>query len=111
MRARKSRAEWAGLIAEFEASGDSVEKFCGRRRIARATFRWWRWRRPAPEVKPAAGRDVQLLAVDVVAGGGSLVAASRAKVEIVVAGVNVRIEVGTDPTYVAALVAELGRRC
>jgi hypothetical protein len=111
MRARKSRGEWAGLIAEFEASGESVERFCGRRRIAPATFRWWRWRLPAADTTSTRAGRVQLVAVDVAASSVSLSSSSRSTLEIAVAGVNVHVEVGTDPGYVAALVTELRRRC
>ena len=98
------------MIAELEQSGESLETFCARRRIAPATLRWWRWRLPAPGAAPADACGVQLVGIDVVTPSRSE-AASGSTVEIAVGGVSVRVAIGTDPTYVAALVVELGRRC
>ena len=112
MGARKSRAEWVDIVAEFEASGDSVEAFCRRRRIVAGTLGWWRWQLRARSLAPAVASDVRLVAVDVLDTTAPPPPAPRAPViELVVADVLVRVETGSDPVYVAALVAELRRGC
>lgn len=44
MRARRSRSEWAALVAEFEGSGESLEQFAIRRDLNANTLKWWRSR-------------------------------------------------------------------
>ena len=67
MGARRTREEWSDLVAEFEASGDSLERFCAKRRVRVATLKWWRWRLRAAERVSAQlpERGVRLLAVDI----------------------------------------------
>jgi hypothetical protein len=36
MRAKRTREEWAALVAELETSGESVERFCVKHRLERA---------------------------------------------------------------------------
>lgn len=108
MRARKSRSEWAAILKAFERSGESHEAFCSRRGLKIGTFRSTLYRR-----RKAVAPEVALVPVEVVHGGG-VVSASRAEpseLTVVVAGVEVRVAVGTDPGYVGALVAELRARC
>lgn len=114
MRARRSREEWNAVIAELEGSGEPLESFCRRRRVAPATLRWWRWRLAGAAIRAAPGGDVRLIAVDVLAPAeGAVSTCAPSSLAVVVADVNVRVEldVGADPAYVATLVAELRRRC
>jgi hypothetical protein len=98
---RRTREQWAAMIAAFEKTKQPVERFCAKRGIRPKTFAWWRWqlRDTAPRSR---SNDVKLLAVDVVAG-----TARDARVVIAVADYEVRIDVGADVDYVAALVARL----
>jgi transposase-like protein len=41
---RRSASEWQSLILRWEASGESLERFCRRQGIHPPTLRWWRWR-------------------------------------------------------------------
>jgi hypothetical protein len=109
MRARKSRDEWAAIIAEFEGCGQPLERFCSRRRILAATFRWWRWQLRDADGAPLPTDEVRFVPVDVVRTPPPVL--STAPVVIVVSGVEVRVDVGADPAYVAALVGELRSRC
>jgi hypothetical protein len=111
MGARKSRQQWARIVAAFERSGASAEQFCERRRIKPGTLRWWRWQLRDCETVGSAS-EVRLVPVEVITDS-PIVASVAAPTSLVVAvcGVSVRVEVGTDAAYVAALVAELGRRC
>jgi hypothetical protein len=110
MTARKSRKQWAKLLAAFERSGLPVEEFCARRRLKPGTLRWWRWqlgdRGPA---MPAS--DVRLVPVEVVDRPERAPTPGPRGLVIGVAGVSVHVEIGTDAAYVAEIVAEIGRRC
>jgi hypothetical protein len=114
MRTRRSGEQWRALVAAFEQSNQSVERFCAKQDIRPGTFRWWRWRLRSGgdgAVSTAArGNDeVRLVPVSVVGlAAGSV---RSAAVEITFADVCVRVEPGTDATYVAALVAELRSKC
>jgi len=103
---RRSREQWAGIIEQFEHSGESAEHFCARRRLKAATLRWWRSRLRAGEGRERA--PVGLVAVDVanVDRPAPLMA-----VRLTVADVSLEFAVGADVTYVAGLVAELRSRC
>lgn len=115
MRTRRSSEQWTAIVAAFERSNQSVERYCAKRGIRPATFKWWRWRlressaAAAGRVVPSSGAEVRLVPVDVV--GLAAHTSNRAHVEIAFADVTVRVEVGTDATYVASLVTELRSRC
>jgi len=105
MRARRSRNEWSTLITAFERSGQSHDEFCAKRGLNVGSFRGWLYR-----IRRTSSGDskVALVPVDVrfpepKAGGGELV--------IAVQGLDVRVQIGADVGYVAALVAELCSRC
>ena len=106
MASRRTRQQWVSLMATFEGSNLSAAKFCAVRGLTLATFRWWRSQLRRGGMT-AALEPVRLLAVDV-AEPPIAVAAS---VVVVFSGLEVRAEVGTDPGYVGALVAELRARC
>ena len=108
MGARRTREDWAALVEQLDASACSVAGFCRRHRVRASTLKWWRWRlraeqRPTALAKPSA----RLLAVDVVDGAPLR---STALV-IATAGIELRVEVGTDVEYVGALVSALRSRC
>jgi hypothetical protein len=113
MAARRSSEQWAAIVAAFEETSEPVERFCARRKLQPATFRWWRWRlrksTAAAEGATATSDEVRLIPVDVV--GLSARRSASAPVEIAFADVAVRVEPGTDIAYVASLVAELRSRC
>ncbi len=114
MRKRRDSGRWAAIVAAYEKSGKSVPAFCAERRLKVSTFKWWRWRLrdtpPAAARAPLSADEVRLIPVDVV----GLAAARTTKptsIEIRISNVSVRVEVGTDAAYVAALVTELRSRC
>jgi len=102
---RRTREQWAAVVAAFERTSQPVEQFCSTRGIAPATLKWWRWqlRRHAEPKRQDAG--VRLLSVDVVDESAGWRADSR--VLIALPQVEIHIDVGTDVVYVAALVARL----
>ena len=118
MRARRTREDWAALIRQVEASGESPAAFCAKRRIRLRTFEWWRWQLRRDVVsdkkrssrKPASTKSrqsVRLMPV-VVAGPA---AATPTHIELSIRDVAVRVEVGTSIAYIGELVAELRARC
>ena len=115
MPTKRTSEQWTELIAAFERSNQSVERYCAKRGIRPATFRWWRWRlrdSSSSSSKPVVSSrrdEVRLVPVDVV--GLATRASSHAHVEIAFADVTVRVEPGADIAYVASLVAELRSRC
>lgn len=109
MAVRRSREDWAGVLAKFEASGETLARFCAKRRIRARTLTWWRWRlRGEAHARPEA-ESVRLVAVDLQTPVAPM-PLDRA-VYVRVADVDVRIEVGTDVAYVADLVGALRSRC
>ncbi len=116
MRKRREAKQWAAIVAACKKSGKSVPEFCAERRIRISTFRWWRWRlrdmpvAAGPARAPSPADEVRLIPVDVVGLAAARVRRSTS-VEICVANVSVRVDVGTDAAYVAALMAELRSRC
>lgn len=117
MRARRRREEWAALVRQIEATGESPAAFCAKRRIRLRTFEWWRWqlRQDVTDKKRASGKpastksrqSVRLMPV-VVAGPA---AATPTQIELSIRDVAVRVEVGTSVAYIGELVAELRSRC
>jgi hypothetical protein len=106
---RRSRAEWAQIIEQFEHSGQSHEGFCGEERLNVGSFRGWLYRLRREAVRGKVARSAtRLLPVRVAA-----VEAIRDErfVEVVVGGAVVRVPGGFDPAYVAELVAQLRDRC
>jgi hypothetical protein len=111
MHARKSRDEWVVLLKEFERSGLTAERFCKPRNLRGRTLLWWRWRLGAGNPSVASSNDVRLVPVNVTMPQPSTLSVVESPVELAVAGTKLRIVVGTDVTYVAALVAALRSRC
>jgi hypothetical protein len=106
---RRSREEWAAIVAEFARSGESVAKFAARRRLRLSSLKWWCWRlRGASAAAAEASSEVRLVPVEVV---GLAAHGGARPIELTVVGVEMRVDVGTDVTYVAALVGELRSRC
>lgn len=112
MAVRKNREQWVAIVAAFDQSGESLRKFCAKRRIRLASLKWWRWRlrdsdAAAALVRKRKSDEVRLVPVDVI----GLAASRPTGVTIALSDVEVRVEVGTDVAYVGALVGELRSRC
>lgn len=105
---RRTREQWASLVATFEKTSLPVERFCASRGIAPPTLRWWRWQLRDTAERRRRTDAVRLLSVDVADDHGATRSASR--IAIVLCDVEVRIDVGTDVDYVATLVARLRHR-
>ena len=47
-KARRTRAQWADIIAEFHRSGLDAREFCEKKQITLVTFNKWRLRHSQP---------------------------------------------------------------
>ncbi len=100
---RRTREQWAVLVAAFEQTNQRASRFCASRGIRAKTFAWWRWRLRETAARPRSRDDVKLLPVAMVEGA----VRSDARLLVSVGDVEIRLEVGVDIDYVAALVARL----
>ena len=98
---RHARSFWVGLLEEV-AGGRSFAEVARRHRVREQTLRWWQWKLGRSEM--AAPRFLPVVAL---APGRS----APAHVEIAVSTGSMRVEVGTDVTYVAALARALRDAC
>ena len=103
MAKRRGRGFWTKVIEEFESSqaNETHEEFAARRGVEKTTFQRWLYafRKQHRRRTPPA---VRLLPVRV--------EGAQAEPPISLdlgGGLGLRIQVGTDPSYVAALVAAL----
>jgi hypothetical protein len=114
MGARRSRAEWEEIVRAFDEAGEPLQKFCAKRRIRLEALKWWRWRLGASARTRATTvrrptTPVRLVPVEIIQP--AMTAARPSTIAIAVSDVVVRVEVGTDPVYVAALVGALRSPC
>jgi len=99
---RHTRAFWVGLMAEVRA-GAAPADVAKRHRVKESTFRWWRTELRS-HTADSAPRLVPVVAAPAV------VSASR-YVELAIADVVLRVQVGSDVAYVAELARALARPC
>ena len=64
---KRSREEWAALVAKWKGSGASLETFAEPLGIRPRTLQWWAWRLGSTSAtsEPARHEDVRLLPVTV----------------------------------------------
>ena len=98
-------------MARFEGSGKSRREFAAEAGVGLAIFQYWLYKlrreREATAARRAAVPEVRLVPVTVTSRP------APARLEIRVAGVRLRVPVGTDAGYVARLAIALreGRAC
>jgi hypothetical protein len=110
MAEHRKREFWERLVAE--ADGDSIASTACRHRVAPATLKWWRWHLGKTAPKRAAARLKAPTLLPVVFNPRELEAPRVDAVAIELgAGVTVRVPIGADPQYVAALVAAMRSTC
>lgn len=109
MQHRRTQQQWEAIVSAFGRSRQSLADFCAERQLVPGTLRWWRSRLRETARPAAPSQDVQLVPVEVV--GPPIPEPSISAVVLAVAGMELRVEVGTDVGYVAALVASLRARC
>lgn len=83
-----------------------MREFCSKHGLVERSFSWWRWKLGRDALSGKDEGDVRLVPVDVVR-----TSMPAGEVVVVVAGIEIRVEVGTDVAYVASLATELRTRC
>ena len=96
---RRTREQWAALVAAFEQTNQQASRFCASRGIRAKTFAWWRWRLRETSPGRRSRDDVELLPVAVVERD----ARPDARVLLSVADLEIRFDLGADVDYVARL--------
>jgi hypothetical protein len=100
---RQGREFWTKVVDEYEAtSGETHAEFAARHRVGKATFERWLYLLRGERSELTADSHVRLLPVEVAVGH-----CDQPVLVEVGGGVGLRVAVGTDPSYVAALVAAL----
>ena len=103
----RPRAFWEQLVATVEA-GANLHAVARRHGVNASTLAWWRtvFRREGrvgtPRLLPVVVRDEAVPAAE---------ASSALPLELVLGGATLRVPVGTDVGYVAALARALGEAC
>ena len=102
-RERHSRDWWAKTVGRWRRSGLVAAEFAAREDLSVTSLRWW---------SSALRRDTRALhgsvaiePIEIAVGG-----ATGNAVEVAIGGAVVRCPIGTDVSYVAALVRALGER-
>jgi len=97
---RRGRKFWRKVVDEYEASsGETHAEFAARHRVEKTTFERWLYLLRGERV---VREKVRMLPVQVAVGHGD----QHVLVELD-GGLGLRVAVGTDPSYVAALVTAL----
>ncbi len=112
----EKRGQWAPLVAQFEQAGKSQQAFTAEAGVSLPGFRYWLYKirregQPVSAQKTVRRRKarrspktVRLVPVEV-----RHATASSGQVEVRVAGVRIRVPVGTDPGYLAQVALALQR--
>ena len=113
---RRTRAEWAAWVAEIAAGGSATE-ISRREGLRRQTLLWWKWRLGHEQrvttkkgTKKSAAKQALTAFLPVESQALQITAASH-DVIVELSHLAVRVAVGTDPGYVAALVHALRAPC
>ncbi len=105
-RAQYSSEQRVALVREFRSSGETQKAFASRHRIKWTTFRNWLYGRRA--AKPEGQRAVGFQEIRI----GPQDWASRWAAEISLeGGTVVRLQAGTDPQWVRAIIQPLRQPC
>jgi transposase-like protein len=104
---RRSRAFWKRLVAEV-ARGSTVARTAERHGVRPKTLAWWRW---TLRREDTTATNAQLLPVVFSAGPGPGSSTAIEAIAIEVNDVSFRVPVGSDVSYVAALVAAVRATC
>lgn len=100
---RYTAQQWARLIATQRRCAYTVAEFCRRRRIAKATFWYWRKRLATAVLTPAAGKSpANFLAVPIVGSGAE-------PIEVNAGTLRVRLEGTAAARVVEAIVDAIAR--
>jgi transposase-like protein len=100
---RRGREFWMKVVGDYEAtSGETHAEFAARHGVEKATFQRWLYLLRDERGAAGVGTKVRLLPVQVAVEHGE----QQVLVDLG-GGLGLRVAVGTDPGYVAALVTAL----
>jgi transposase-like protein len=104
--ARRERGFWERACREVDR-GAKVSEVAGRLGVRAGTLSWWRWKLRQEGRTSRPTRRAAFLPV--VVAESALPAPTVVQLEA--SGIRLRVEVGTDVRYVAALVAAIRTTC
>jgi hypothetical protein len=114
-QSRKTREQWAALVAEYEQSGLSNDEFAKQRGLKARTFAWWRsaLKRDEPRVTGRRRRqqpveEVRALPVTLIDDQGR---SGGEAIEVAFGDVRLCVPAGTDAVYLGQIVLELRSLC
>jgi hypothetical protein len=107
MKQREARRRfWSALVARYEGSGRSRREFAAEAGVGLPIFQYWLYKlrreRDTRSVSKPSAPEIRLVPVTVRARPAAL-----ARLDLRVAGVRLRVPIGTDPAYVASLAVAL----
>jgi hypothetical protein len=100
---RRRGAEWAELMSQYESSGMSHEEFCDRHKLQINTFKSWRCVLNKKKREAAESSEIKMVQVcaEPAPAYKSLLRFCFPN------GLELKIDVGTPPAYVASLIQAL----
>jgi transposase-like protein len=105
---RRSREFWKRLVAEVER-GRTIARTAERHGVKPKTLAWWRWTLRREDARVT---NAQVLPVVFSAGSAPAIVTSTEPIAIALPGdVSIRVPIGSDVSFVAALVAAVRATC
>ena len=102
-KVRRRRSQWVDLIAQYESSGMSYRAFCQSQGLQLSSFKSWRYLLNKEKRKPVESPDIKMLHVSV-----AKVPVEQSLLRFCFPnGLELKIDVGTSPSYVAILIQAL----
>ena len=105
--------EWKELIAEYEQSGMPQKDFVEKHGLSFNTFQYWLYRK-TKKLRSGSGSEQKFLPVELIQSPALLARAATTgeappvgMVEVELAGIRLRFEIGTSPRYLAELIGAL----
>lgn len=102
-KVRRRRAQWVELMAQYESSGMSHEAFCGCHGLKLSTFKSWRYMLNKESRVQGETSEIKMLPVS-----AATAVTSKSFLRFCFPnGLELKINVGTPPAYVASLIQAL----
>ena len=105
---RRTPEQWAELVQDYEASGQSKRAFCAERGIGQSTLRYWRRRleQRSGQAQVAVSQGPRLVPVDLIEEQAPLAAGSGVTI-LTGGGVRIEVERHFDAGVLRGVVAAL----
>jgi hypothetical protein len=107
MPRRPGPAEWETLLAEYKQSGLTQKEFVAKHDVPLSSLQFWLYKQKKTKSVLDSNSRAAFLPVQVVASPAPKARGSGAVEVTLEDGLTIRIDVGTDPKYVALLVHAL----